>query len=187
MSQRECLYLARKKNHLCVQCGKADERTASGCVKCARCTAMEKERKKKAVKAPRSGISAAERKRIRDERVANHICVTCGNYPAKEGKLICKYCDSKRAYHRADSPEQIQMCLNCTKPRCSGTCSKITASARDPFAMSPYSPWDKRTAYEMLRNGSSPKDVAAAVGISGQTLRKWMNTYYWEVSARHEQ
>ena len=78
---KRALYISRKENHLCIDCG---EPAWKG-VRCKKCTLYHAD-------------NAANSYRIkRDQRLAEGLCVVCGKEKPKPGTKCCYTCLSKSA------------------------------------------------------------------------------------------
>lgn len=82
---RRARYEKRKAAHLCVNCGKADERTEKGRARCEACYKKNKARQ------------AEYQKMLRKERAAWGVCTECGKTDAftMSGRKLCSECAEK--------------------------------------------------------------------------------------------
>lgn len=98
-------YWERKESHQCVVCGKQDERTLAGKIRCAECT--ERERKLRHM-----------RTSVYERRKAGHECVRCGKQDARtlRGLTKCEKCTQKikiAEFKRTENRIKDGICVRC--------------------------------------------------------------------------
>lgn len=88
------VYYSRRKNHLCVDCGKQDEETLKGKCRCIECAKKQREKNKQY----RNKEEYKEQKKANYEYLKNHQrCVACGKQDAftLNGYIRCADCSDK--------------------------------------------------------------------------------------------
>lgn len=85
-------YYERKAQHVCVRCGKSDERTKEGGTYCRICLDYQALADIEYQKKPAYRINCRRRKHIEYyERKAAGLCVSCGK-ESRPGKIRCQKC-----------------------------------------------------------------------------------------------
>lgn len=112
--ERQVQWLAKMKEQLrCVACGRQDERTIKGLVKCAVCAEKDKEwyRRSKKQSPEKYAQKNVEKQDWRKQLRENHLCVDCSQQDAFTlgGRPKCEACTKKDAKRkelwRADNRE----------------------------------------------------------------------------------
>jgi NMD protein affecting ribosome stability and mRNA decay len=85
------VYAARKRAGQCVNCGRQDERTASGLTMCGAC--MEKREKWQRREDVRERHNAAQRARY-GQLKEDGRCAFCGK-PSRPGRVLCAACAAR--------------------------------------------------------------------------------------------
>lgn len=78
---------------------------------------------------------------------------------------------SKPYSHVCDSPEQIQICLNCTKKCKHGTCKEVREAGRTkPHPSAQQLEERRKQALELRRHGLSYKKIAEELGCTENAI-----------------
>lgn len=117
------VYDMRRKNGICVTCGKQDAYTILGRCRCYECT----EKQKKAVNDKykndyeyRTKVRSIN-KEWTDQHKADGVCIYCGKRDAKEDHVYCESCLAKKRYmFHANKPYKLErsqtgLCYRCQK------------------------------------------------------------------------
>ena len=84
-----------------------------------------------------------------------------------------------REVHYCDSPENVQKCLNCNKPKCtnclhSGT---NTPKKRKPYVLSDEV---REKVVVLVKQGVKQKEIAKQFGVSEPTVSRWVAGLRWD-------
>lgn len=113
--------------------------------------------------------------------MGNWIPRNLGYAPRKTlGNLKDEASKKKVLIYGSDTQEQIDHCLNCTKPAnaCHGCGEGIRLSTTGkPGRPSKY---DRELVGEMLEAGATQAEIASAFGVSRGTAAHWVKKYWRE-------
>lgn len=85
-----------KREHRCVACGKSDERTLSGRIRCEVCAEKQRQSNKKWYRTEHGReVSRQKKKKLSYKRINRGVCIQCGKNPPKETSMYCEECTRK--------------------------------------------------------------------------------------------
>ena len=131
-------YMEKQARGVCVECGKADERTRYGAARCAECNEKYHPKGYTPIRTDEelAEINAGRRTWYKKKRDL-HVCVNCGAQDAKtlDGFAMCSICAKRRAAwsrgHRPESRDLETQRERRQRWRESGLCSNCGAEIKE--------------------------------------------------------
>ena len=183
----------RKKEGLCIQCGKEDAYTMAGRSRCADCAEKMREADKRRYK--KDGKKRNDQ--AYQQRIERGLCVRCGKHPVPPGRRICDLCvkqtqrnTRKRFIEQGGNWPRGEngICWTCNKEPvipgqrvCAACYEKVLAAQKKadewhkengygPFAEGVRAFWELKRARKLLRN-TTPMAVSNPMSGEGNTER----------------